>query len=762
MSINVISANEINENNLNSIDSSNQIELDDNQDTNILSSDLSENQIVEELSSDNADSADLSGNSYDSEISSAENNAEDTQSSTNQANTAEDIENNEETDHTIESNIVNTNDEEIITVSDNTEVLDNNVQATKEKSCITIANSTILCGNCVYLYLKDTKGNRLVNKTVTLTINGKTYTKTTNQNGIVYIRLNSFVGTYTLKAQFKGDSKYYANTSSFSVKIYKIKTAITISSSSVVRGKYLYAYLKDGDGKAISGMKMTIKLNGVTYSRTTNANGRIGLTVSPAEGKYSTVINYPGNVSHYACTKTFTLNVVKATTAITVVNTTVIKGKYLYAYLKTSAGVALASKAITITFDGKNFAKTTNAYGRVFLYVNKAVGSYSTKIAFKGDGYNKACSKSFTLKCILESTKIVVQNTSVVRNGYLYAFLKDVNNNPIANEKLEITFGSSKYTRTTNSNGRVGLHITAHVASYSVKVSFAGSNSYKSCSKSFTVKVLTNATAKIIAKSQTCIGEYSIRLTDMKGNPLSGETLKVVATTTNHSAGSGKKITQKTIVIDTDIIYSATTDKKYMNDIASALRAKGYTVIVSERGPNAHNNDIMDKYSNACILCLFGGADSGMFVDMSSKWYQNYLTKNKNRVVLGFLVPPNTVNLATCTYLPRAHDDDYSPSNFTGLSYPGNYLNEHGMDYIYGRNANEMANNFINYAVKGLSIGLNNTLPSISKTVNIKTNSNGYATLTGLPSGNYTLKISYTNPSKGLEADTVTVKVEIL
>jgi hypothetical protein len=70
------------------------------------------------------------------------------------------------------------------------------------------------------------------------------------------------------------------------------------------------------------------------------------------------------------------------------------------------------------------------------------------------------------------------------------------------------------------------------------------------------------------------------------------------------------------------------------------------------------------------------------------------------------------VDLATCAWLPRAHDDDYSPANFTGLAYPGTYLNEHNMDYIYGRDAAEMAENFLKYAVNGLSIGLNNTLPT--------------------------------------------------
>ena len=56
------------------------------------------------------------------------------------------------------------------------------------------------------------------------------------------------------------------------------------------------------------------------------------------------------------------------------------------------------------------------------------------------------------------------------------------------------------------------------------------------------------------------------------------------------------------------------------------------------------------------------------------------------------------MDLATCSWLKRVHDDDYSPLSFTGLANPGSYLNKHNMDYVYGRTATEMANNFLNYA----------------------------------------------------------------
>ena len=84
------------------------------------------------------------------------------------------------------------------------------------------------------------------------------------------------------------------------------------------------------------------------------------------------------------------------------------------------------------------------------------------------------------------------------------------------------------------------------------------------------------------------------------------------------------------------------------------------------------------------------------------------------------------------------------------------------MDYVYGRTATEMANNFLNYAVKGLSIGLNNTIPCTINTYSVTTNENGYATVSGLSSGTYTMECSYSNTALGYVADTIKTKVEIL
>ena len=724
MGINAISANEINDNDLTGINSADVIGIDSVEDTEVISSDLIEDQNEENLQSDV-----LSDGNTDSA---------------------------EENEENLNENSAEENDDDITSTS----------EVPREETSISVSKTSILRGTTLYIYLKDSNGNPISNKTLSLDIGGNKYTKTTDKNGAVTLTFNSFLGKYTLKVNFNGDSDYLSCNKSFTINIYQSATNITVASTSVARSKYLYVYLKDSSGKAISGQTINIKFNGRTYTRVTASNGRVYLKIGSAAAKYTTKITYAGNTSYKPSSKSFTLTVYKTKTNITVASASVIRGKYLYAYLKDSNGNPLASQSIKIKFyyskyNYKYFYKTTDSNGRVYLKINSKPGYYTTKIIYSGSGYYQSYTKSFSLRSYVASTKFIVANTSVVRGKYFYAFLKDSSNRAIASQDVVITFNGVKYTRTTDSNGRVYLKISAAVKSYSVNLYYAGSTGYQSSSKSLTLRVLTNATAKLTIKSAGP-GEFTVRLTDLNGNPIANQVVSITSYFGNQSAGTGVKMTKKTIIIDSDNIYNKATDLKFINDIAQILRSKGYRVLVNDDiGPNEHCKDIYKYgYENSCVFCIFGGCDSGMFYDMCSNWYQNYLDKYDNRVVLGFT--RTQVDLATCTWLPRAHDDNYSPLSFTGISNPGTYLNNHGMDYVYGRTATEMANNFLNYAVNGLSIGLNNSIPCDIDTYQVTTDENGFATISGLSSGTYTMKCSYSNTALGYVADTIQSKVTIL
>ena len=557
-----------------------------------------------------------------------------------------------------------------------------------------------------------------------------------------------------------------ANASSTSLSS-PIKTKIKVINASVVKGRTLYVQLLDKDNKTIKNQKLTIILNNKKYTNTTNSLGKMALKLNLNIGKYSATVKYNGNENYSKSNKTFTLKIHLLKTSFTTNSSSIIRGNYFYAYLKDQNGDALASKKVTLKFNGKTYTKTTNSKGRISHKIStSSKGKYPLKLSFNGGTPYLKTSKTFTINAHNIKTKIVVLNYSVVRGKYLNVVLKDSGNRNLSKEKVTFTLSNKNTEKTTSDIGKASLRITKVPGTYTVKIKFAGDKGYLKSSRSIKVKVLRNTTAELFAKNQTkhLYGndtvKYYIRLTDLNGNPIVGETVKLRVKNLNITKGSGNKITKKTIVLSSDNIINKTADKKLLNQMAKILREKGYTVIVSGVGPNYHVSDVA-KYKNVCVFSLVGGVDSGMFVDMASNYYKNYLKYNKNQFVLGCVSPPIYLNLANMTWLIRAHDDDYSPKSFTGLYYPGKYLNtKTKVDYVYGDTADELVKNFLTYAKKGKSIGINSTLANAYTTYKLTTSKNGYVSL-DLPVGTYTVTSSVLANSS-YKVDAIQSKINIV
>ena len=491
LSINVISANEINENDINSIDSSNLVGVDSVDNTNQFSSNmdgesLQADNVQSNLLSSNMNGETLQRDNLQSNLSSEDNciasNAvgslenEDAVSNTDSSAKNEEITSNTDssTNNEITSNVGSSanNDEIISNTASSVNINDKSVlgsdnnnttastlkenKATKVKTVFTISHTSVLKGTAVHIYLKDHEGNPIVGKKVTLVINKLTITETTNHLGEVSIKISDPVGTHSLKVHFEGDDEHLSHSDSFTLNVYMLKTKIYVHSTSVARGRYLYVYLKDKHGNAISGKKLTIKIKGKNYKVSTNKNGRAYLKISQGIGKYPVKVTFNGgksddysSMSYYSSSKSFTLKVYKQSTKITVLSKTVVKGQYLIAYLKTSDGKALAKKRVLIRFNNIKYYRTTNKNGMAKLKIKK-LGTFSLKISYSGSSYYKPSSRSFKGKCTIMPTKIVLQNSSVVRGKYLYAYLRDKDNKGIAKAKLIISFKGVKYTRTTN------------------------------------------------------------------------------------------------------------------------------------------------------------------------------------------------------------------------------------------------------------------------------------------------------------------------
>ncbi|WP_407420899.1 C1 family peptidase [Methanobrevibacter sp.] len=136
----------------------------------------------------------------------------------------------------------------------------------------------------------DSEGRALANEKVSLNINGVFYYRTSNNDGIVRLNINLNPGVYiiTLLNTATGEQKasnvtvlsklvenndlikYYRNASKYSIKVL------------------------DDVGNPLSGVNVSFNINGVFYTRTTNASGVASLNINLNPGKYIITADYGG------------------------------------------------------------------------------------------------------------------------------------------------------------------------------------------------------------------------------------------------------------------------------------------------------------------------------------------------------------------------------------------------------------------------------------------------------------------------------------
>ena len=433
------------------------------------------------------------------------------------------------------------------------------IKIVKTPTALVNSGSSVVNGKAYYITLKDSYGNVLSGKTVSLTFNGKTYKKTTNSNGKVSLTISGTVAkTYKLTYKYAGDANYSSIAGSASIKI-KMPTALSGSGSTIIKGNKYSVTLKDSSGKALSSKKVTFTFSGKNYTRTTNSKGLASLTIKAAAGKtYSFSYKYAGSSYYGSSSKTVSL-FVKTPTQFVNSGSSIAKGKTYYITLKDSDGNVLAGKTVKITYRGKTYTKTTDSKGKVGLKISSTIG-YTYKISYKYAGNSKygAISGSVNLK-IKKGTSLTGSSSTTIIKGNKYSVtLKDSSGKALSSKKVTFTFSGKNYTRTTNSKGLASLTIKAAAGkTYSFSYKYAGS-SYYAASSSGTIK-LSVKIKSVISNSGSSLmngSNYKIALKDSNGNPLSN---KKIAFTFN-----GKSYTETTSSNGVaSLSINVSTPKKY-------------------------------------------------------------------------------------------------------------------------------------------------------------------------------------------------------
>ena len=288
------------------------------------------------------------------------------------------------------------------------------VKYSSKTAKLTVPKVTILPKTYKYytISLKKDNGKGIAKQKITIKLNGKTYSKTTNSNGNVVIKVKfSSLKSYKVSASYKGSKVYKKVSSVGKIVVAKSSTKFTAPKITILPNekKVYTTTLKTSAGKALSKQKVSMTLNGKTYSKITNSKGQASFDVKLSSEKvYPVVLKYSGNTYYNAAKATGSITVSKIATQLTSYDKTFANdsSKNFTVILKDKSGNALKNQKITFTFNNQSLVKTTDEKGIAFINLNECVGSFKIISKYSGNNQYKSVSNT-NLITISNKTNVV-------------------------------------------------------------------------------------------------------------------------------------------------------------------------------------------------------------------------------------------------------------------------------------------------------------------------------------------------------------------
>ena len=298
--------------------------------------------------------------------------------------------------------------------------------------------------------LTDKQGNPIRDAAIEITINGKTYTKTTDEKGVVSLGLSLDSGIYTVTVNFKGTADYTPIT-----KQAKVTIEPTVKGLDVVKmfrnNTQYYAIFTDSQGNPLKNKDIQFNINGVFYTKTTNDKGiaMMGINLNP--GKYViTAINLvTGEQSGNNIT----------------VKSLIVQNDLTKYYLNASRfqttiynkdGSLAANKEVTFNINGVFYHKKTDENGIASLGISLRPGEYIITTMVDGLSIGNKVNVLPTL-----ITKNL--NMKYLDGSSFTAQTLDGHGKPLANQNVSFNVNGVFYHKLTDNNGiaKLGIRLMA-------------------------------------------------------------------------------------------------------------------------------------------------------------------------------------------------------------------------------------------------------------------------------------------------------------
>ena len=350
--------------------------------------------------------------------------------------------------------------------------------------------------------------------TVTVEIDGKKYTANVIDGTANVIVSGLSAGDYNITTVYSGDAKYDSMTKKGNVTVIpNINVNLDVSDVEMFYhdGTRLIAKLTDFQGKPIVNATIYFSINGVIYTKTTDAIGTASMGLNLDSNVYPVTVTYNGSAFYSKISKNITVTINSSIIADDLVKMYQNATRF-YAKFMGSDGKVLANTQVKFNINGVFYTKTTNNDGVADLGIMLRPGTYILT------AYNPVTGEQQGFNITVKS--LIVQNdlTKYYMNASKFqATIYDKNGSLAVNKNVTFNINGVFYTRTTDENGVVSLGISLRPGEYVITTMYEGLDLGN------TVTVLPTLVTSDLNMTYGDGSNFTAQTLDGQGNPLANQ-----------------------------------------------------------------------------------------------------------------------------------------------------------------------------------------------------------------------------------------------
>ena len=302
-------------------------------------------------------------------------------------------------------------------------------------------------------------GNPISNVEIKIIINGNIYYRTTDSNGVASMNINLEPGKYDVVVEYGGEK-----TSSL-ITIYNTISANDITKIFRNETQY-YATFTDSQGNLLRNTDVKFNINGVFYTRSTDANGRAKMNINLNPGTYIITAENPINGEKHSNTIRVLPNIVE--------NYDLTKyykndSQYRVRLLDDTGKPVGAGVDVVFNINGVFYTRSTDANGYAKMNINLGQGTYIITADYKG----LKASNTIKVLPILSANDLSMS----YKDGSKFTVkLLDGQGRTFAGQTVTMNINGVFYERITDNNGVARLNINLEPGRYIVTSSYNGLN----------------------------------------------------------------------------------------------------------------------------------------------------------------------------------------------------------------------------------------------------------------------------------------------